>query len=466
VAETIESWIVENMRDAVVVTDATGRVVTLNRAARELGIDVDWLLRQEVLVQARDKASTEVSAADALGTLRQLAIESRKHEEHTVFVIRDVSVKGELAELRRIESLGLVSASALHDFNNLLGAIIGSAAVLERQLGEGPGASIATELRRTSDRAAGIARQILAFSRRERGHARPIDPGATVLELEPLLARIMGDGIALRLEVDADAGMIVADREHLEHALLNLAASARESMPRGGHLTISVAPVTLGEEGAIDVPAAGSYVVITLADTGVGMTPDARERIFERLATKAHGKATGIASAQRFASESNGCITVRSELAHGTSVILYVPRIDGVPSSPTSGTEPLAGGSESILVVEDEPHLRYALCLLLEDLGYDTVSAESGATAVEICSTRMVDLVLSDVIMPGVHGRDLAERLRAHAPRTPLLFMSGYEEGVLSAQGLDEWGPVLRKPFSPKELARRVRDALERSSRH
>lgn len=449
--ETLRDYILDKVRDAVVVTDDDGRILMLNRAAQELGIEVDWLLRQEALVR-EERGLTEVRTVDGYGTARDLRIESVRHGSERIFVIRDVGLQSKLEELRRLETINLLTASALHDFNNLLTIIIGASSLLQREVGEGTrGASIATELAHAAERAASLSRDLLQRGRKAPRGAEPIDVGAVVRALEPLIARVAGENVALEIDVSTRC-RIRADREHLEHVVLNLVANARDAMPRGGTLRIAATCMNVDD----DVP--HEYVILTVADTGVGMSADVRDRALEPFfTTKAErGTGLGLASAQRFASECGGMIRVRSQLQQGTSVTLYLPTIHDAPRPCTSDERALEDGNETILLVEDEPALRRTMTLVMQSLGYKVLPAASGNEALSILDNATIDLVLSDVVMPGLHGAALAEALERRNQR--VLFMSGYDERVVANHALG--GRVLRKPLSALDLAHALREAL------
>jgi len=320
--EKLRERIVENLRDAVVVTDADGRTILMNRAARELGIEVDWLLQHDALARGR-AGTTEVSAADSMGTPRLLAIECAREGDALVFVIRDMT-------LVRGRTGVAVDPSVIHDFNNLLTALVAASSVLRTQVAPGSREeALAHEIHGIGERAACLARRALVSARRQRESERPFDVSATVLELQPLLRRVAGEHVSLSVECDVLAGHVIASRERLEEVLVNLVANARDATPRGGSIMVSTAYVALA--GDPSAPHPTSYVAITVADTGVGMSADVRDRVFEPFfTTKPLGLGTGLGlpSAQRFASESGGLITVKSELNHGTAVLLYLPRVE------------------------------------------------------------------------------------------------------------------------------------------
>jgi signal transduction histidine kinase len=310
---TLHEGILENLREAVVVTDIDEKIVLINRAARELGIDVRWLLRQDSLVYGRGGV-TEVHAADSMGTPRRLAIESKREGENVVFVIRDLTV----THARR-DALA-IDAYAIHDFNNMLTALVAASAVLRKTVEPGGRTdALATEVQGIAERATSLVRRVLGAAR-TRAERRPFDAAEAVRELSTTLQRV-----ATYHYVNVEAttsGLVHADRERFEHVLMNLVSNARDATPAGGTITIATALVKLED---------AAYVAVTVADNGAGMSREVRERIFEPFFTtkpKGEGTGLGLPSARRFASESGGAIAVHSELNHGTAVVLYLPVIE------------------------------------------------------------------------------------------------------------------------------------------
>jgi len=311
--KTLHEGILESLREAVVVTDADENIVLINRAARELGIDVRWLLRQDALVYGRG-GLTEVHAADSMGTPRRLAIESKREGDHVVFVIRDQTVMA----VRR-DALA-IDAHAIHDFNNLLTALVAASAVLRKTIEPGGrGDALASEVQGIAERATSLVRRVLGAARKN-GERRPFDAGEVVTEMSTILKRVASFHY---VNVDATtSALVVVDRERFEHVLMNLVANARDATPPGGTITVGTALVKLED---------ASYIAVSVSDTGAGMSPEVRDRIFEPFFTtkpKGEGTGLGLPSARRFASDSGGAIAVHSELTRGTIVVLYLPVID------------------------------------------------------------------------------------------------------------------------------------------
>jgi len=307
--EKLAAQIIESLREAVVVTDRDRRVVLQNRAARELGVDVAWLVRE---TKVAHEGVTEVQAADSMGTPRRLAVERSTDGELGIFVIRDVTVgRG-------------FDANAMHDLNNLLGALVSVTSVLRLELPVGGRVSeLAAEVQSIVDRAAALVRRALVAARKDREGVRPFDVGAVVREMEPLLRRLVGARVALTVACDEHTGTVVADRVRLEHVVLNLVANARDAMPGGGAIAVSTA--------AMSPDGSATYAAIRVADTGVGMSADARDHLFEPYFTTkpvGEGNGLGLPSARRFAFDCGGTLSVESEPSHGTTVVLYLPRAE------------------------------------------------------------------------------------------------------------------------------------------
>jgi two-component system cell cycle sensor histidine kinase/response regulator CckA len=466
------------------VTDALGEVVLANAAARAIhsialgrpfalpgAVEAESTLFRADL-RANGRSTRELRLADKPSSLRRVVLDGFVHDGHDVIVVRDVSERRnceeELRHLRRVDSLGYLTASVVHDFNNLLTPIVCLSALLERSLPfDDPGNEMVRDVRVSAERAAALVRQLLMFVRRDSSRPQRLNLTDVAHEVDGLLRRVVGDGIDVAFALDPQLGETIVDREQLEHVILNLAANARDAMPRGGTLTIATANVASGDSDAC--PDNSEYVALTVTDTGVGMSPEVRERLFERFfTTKDVGSGTGLglASAHRFVAASGGCIRVRSEQGQGTSVVLYLPK--AAPSAPTSSRvathEEPPTGSETILVVEDDEYVRRVVRAVLEELGYRVLDASDAAGALRETARHAdrVDLVLVDVILAGTSGRALVDELRQAGHAMKVLFMSGHTDKVLGEHGVHEaLDPLVRKAFSPAQLSHAVRDALD-----
>jgi signal transduction histidine kinase len=381
----------------------------------------------------------------------------------------------QLRRSQRLEALGQLAGSVAHDFNNLLTVITGfSELVLQRLGATDPPRSYLEEITKAGERASALTRQLLAFSRRQVLETKVLDLNGVVTDAEQLLRRVVGETVELRSHLSPDLWPVRADRGQLDQVVLNLAVNARDAMPHGGRLTLETANVELDEGYAQHHPPLrpGAYVRLTASDTGLGMTPEVQAHIFEPFfTTKAPGKGTGLglATVYGIVKQSGGYIWVYSEPEHGTTFKIYLPRaVDGALSEADVSAPLLAapGGTETILVVEDDAPLRALVRGVLAASGYTVLEARAGEEAVRLGEQYAgpIHLLLTDVVMPGLSGRELAERLAARHPGLRVLFMSGYTDQVVVEQGmLEARAPFLQKPFSPETLRRKLREVLDPS---
>jgi len=352
-----------------------------------------------------------------------------------------------------------------------LTVINGYGALLLKGLGAGdPLRPYAGEIKSAGDRAASLTRQLLAFSRKQMIQPRVMDLNGTIRESVPMLERLIGEDIALETHLEPSLGQVMADPDQVHQVIMNLAVNARDAMPDGGTLDIATANVTIGEAEVAsmhDAAAPGRYVLVTVTDTGRGMDETVRRQIFEPFfTTKEVGKGTGLglSTVYGIVRQSGGWIDVWSEVGAGTSFRIYLPSIDAraVPERPGVGA-PAEGGVETILVVEDQKAVLAFTAAALRQCGYQVLEAADGKEAIAVAGRHpgQIHLLLTDVVMPEMNGRELAERLKAVRPNLAVLFMSGYTADVIAHRGvLDRGIAFLHKPFSSAELAQKVRDAL------
>ena len=317
----------------------------------------------------------------------------------------------------------------------------------------------------SANRAAALTHRLLAFARRQPLIPESVDANQLVVSLEDLLRRTMGETIDLEITASDDLWCTLCDPNQLESALLNLAINARDAMPDGGKLTISTANARLGNVTA-DTPALspGDYICIAVSDTGVGMTAQVAARAFDPFfTTKPIGQGTGLGLSMiyGFARQSNGHVTIDSKLGRGTSVRLYLPRYDGGTAQQVSavGIAGHASAGETVLVVEDEPVVRGVILEMLAEQGYRTLEAIDGPSGLRILRTKQrIDLLVTDVGLPGINGRQLADQARETRPGLKILFITGYAESVAIADGfLEEGMEMITKPFELDNLSRRIR---------
>ncbi len=384
-------------------------------------------------------------------------------------------LESNLLQAQKMESVGRLAGGIAHDFNNILTAIRGNVDLLLETLAPGDERTEEVhEIRDAAERASTLTRQLLAFSRKQFLQPRDLDLNALVRDVEKMLRRVIGEDIAL-LTVPGDAlGMVRADPGQLQQALLNLVVNARDAMPEGGLLTIDTRNVRLtGATAAAAGLPPGEYVCLVVRDTGHGMTAEVRARIFEPFfTTKPQGKGTGLglATVYGIVQQSGGSITVESEPARGSIFRLYFPRVAVVretQSSPTGGlavVSPTAGpaATATILLVEDDPAVRHLTTRVLERAGYTVRAAQDAYEALSLTDATCsgIDLVVSDVVMPGMGGRDLGQELRRRRANVRILFISGYLDLDGSKLSLDRRTRLLHKPFSPEALLDAVQSML------
>ncbi|HTD85323.1 MAG TPA: PAS domain S-box protein, partial [Candidatus Binatia bacterium] len=391
-----------------------------------------------------------------------------------VFNSRDITERRKLEEQflqsQKVQAIGQLAGGVAHDFNNILTAIIGHTELMLQRLPTGDSLhGNADEIQKAAHRAAGLTRQLLAFSRKQVLQPKVIDINAVIADMNKMLQRLLGENIKLVTNADPQLGRVKADRSQMEQVLLNLAVNARDAMPKGGTLTIGTENVGLGTNSDAG---AGHYVLVSVRDTGVGMSREVQARVFEPFfTTKELGKGTGLglATCHGIIKQSGGHIGVFSELGKGTTFKVLLPRVneplDPVPTTaePQEGTRS-SHGHERVLLVEDESMLRELAVTVLKNLGYEVLTAENGVQALEVVKGldgMPLDLLITDVVMPEMGGRELAEKLQTLYPKTQTLFCSGYTEDSVIA-GAEAAGRFLQKPYTMATLGQKVRQILDK----
>ena len=387
---------------------------------------------------------------------------------------QELSLEQQLFGAQKMESIGRLAGGVAHDFNNLLCVILSYARFAMEAAGDNtPLMEDLEEIMKASERAAALTRQLLAFSRKQLLQPLVLDLNEIALGVEKMLRRIVGEDVDLVIALAPKLGMVMADPNQIEQVLMNLAVNARDAMPEGGKLTIGTANVELDAEYCAQHPevAPGSYVAVSVSDSGVGMNQHTAAQIFDPFfTTKTRDKGTGLglSTAYGIIKQSGGSISVYSEPGHGTTFKVYLPRERSATEAASTPPQPLRPvyGAEVILVVEDEQAIRKVITRFLVASGYKVLTAASGSLALEIAAQHRVDLVLTDVIMPGMNGRMLARALSRAQPAVKVLYMSGYTDDAIAHHGvLDAGTHFIGKPFTPGDLTRKVRDLLdERSS--
>jgi two-component system, cell cycle sensor histidine kinase and response regulator CckA len=388
-------------------------------------------------------------------------------------VTREVQLEAQFRQAQKMEAVGQLASGVAHDFNNILNVIIGYGDLIASDLEpDSPLRTYAEELRTAAERAVGLTKQLLVFSRKQKVELVVLDLNETVVNLEKMLRRLIGENIEMAIVPGKDTGRIKADAGYIGQVLMNLAVNARDAMPKGGKLTIATDNVTLDENHArIHAGTApGDYVMLTVSDTGTGMTPEVKARIFEALfTTKPAGKGTGLGlvTCQAIVQQSGGHIEVDTGVGRGTTFKVYFPRVDK-PVKADDGpdqTGALPRGTETLLVVEDEPSVRHLAWKVLKALGYHVLRANNGQDALHLVheySGPPIRLVITDVMMPVMGGKVMADWLKATYPDLKILFSSGYTDDAIAQEGVLEPGVAfLPKPYTPEALARTVRAMLD-----
>jgi signal transduction histidine kinase/CheY-like chemotaxis protein len=376
-----------------------------------------------------------------------------------------------LRQSQKMEAVGRLAGGIAHDFNNLLTAIIGYAELIARRTSESFTREEAGLIRKAGEQAADLTKQLLAFSRKQILQPRVLDLNVLVEDMQKLLRRVIGEKIELHFDAQVDEARVFADPTQLEQVLLNLAVNARDAMPRGGLLTMRTAVVTLNEESesGTETLMPGPYVTLVVQDTGCGMDAETQARIFEPFFTTkdmSEGTGLGLATVYGIINQSGGAIVVDSRPNEGAKFTVYLPQATEALEPARPAAPPLEPSTEAatILVVEDELIVRELVCAVLSSQGYDVLCAEDGFEALRLAkdANKPIDLLLSDVIMPGMTGPEVARELLVFSPETKVLFVSGYSQADISKDGVLSPGVnLLPKPFTADVLGRRVREVLE-----
>jgi PAS domain S-box-containing protein len=385
------------------------------------------------------------------------------------------ALEQQLRQSQKMEAVGRLAGGIAHDFNNLLMVISGySEFLLERLGGEPHLRGPAQEIASASERASALTRQLLAFSRKQMLAPRIVNLNDIATENLKMLTRMIGEDIDLVMTPGQSLWSVRADAGQIEQVIMNLAVNARDAMPSGGKLTIETANATLDEEYArMHAPVRpGDYVMFSISDTGAGMDADTQSHIFEPFFTTKGPKGTGLGLSTVYGiiKQSGGYIWVYSEIGRGTTFKIYLPRVPSVeeplvqPAVSRSQFQKVEPGTETILLVEDEANLRYLARQYLEKQGYKVIEAADGAVAMQIAVAHegVIHLLLTDVIMPGMNGRELAQRISEIRPNVKVLYMSGYTENVIGQDGtLDAGVRLLQKPFNLRDLKSKVREVID-----
>ena len=440
-------------------------------------IFVSGTMGEEQAIDSLKSGVTDYVLKERLARLapavRRAMQEVEERAERRRLEARAKQAEMELIEAQKMEVVGRLAGGVAHDFNNILSVIIGYTDMLTTQLGaDSRLGKYSEEIRHAAERATGVTQQLLYFSRKQAVQPVVLDLNAVVKDLDKMLRRLIDENIALTLVPGKQIERIKADPGYLGQVLMNLVVNARDAMPNGGKLTIETRNVKLEEAYAQAHPGVipGDYVMLAVSDTGAGMTDEVKQHLFEVFfTTKPKGKGTGLglATCQSIVQQSGGCINVDSELGKGTTFKVYFPCVEQplpVVTQPVpTGTSPR--GTETLLVVEDEPAVRHLARSILEAQGYEVLLAANGQEGLRVAGAhkgRPIRLAVTDVVMPLMGGTVMAEWLKATHPDIKVLFTSGYTDDAIVQHGVLNPGVAfLPKPYSPATLTRKVREMLD-----
>ena len=502
--------ILDSTDDGILAVDASGKTIFSNRRFAKL-----WRIPQSLADTGDDNAMLDFvleQLGDPDGFLRKvkrlygttdldndtiLFKDGRFFERYTMPMMDDGSVigrlwsfrditdrkqaeeekeklRGQLQQAMKMEAVGRLAGGVAHDFNNLLTAIMGNVSLALMKLSPSdPAGGLLAEANKAAESAASLTQQLLAFSRKQIIKPKVLDLNILIADMNKMLVRLIGENIDLKTVPGEDLGSVKVDAGQFEQILVNLAVNARDAMPEGGMLFIETANVDLDEEYCAKHPyvCPGRFVMLAVNDTGHGMSEEVKIQIFEPFFTtkpKGTGTGLGLATIYGVVKQANGSIEVYSEVGKGTTFKIYLPRVEGEAARTPESSLPmeLLEGSETVLLVEDEKIVRDLGVRILERSGYRVMQAGNGDEAIALAMEygERIDLLLTDVVMPGMHGRELANRLTCIHPETRVLFTSGYTDNAIVHHGvLDEGVSFIGKPYSPSALAKKVRDVLDKA---
>ena len=499
----------ENANDIIYTHDLAGNFTSINKAAEQIiGYTNDEVVKSNILSvvapEHADIVRRMISRKIAEGGITQYELEivckngRRIPLEVSTRIIcsggkpvgvqgiaRDITyrkraeaekgkLQAQLQQAMKMEAVGRLAGGVAHDFNNLLTVVTGYSELLLQQIGkESSLHREVEEIQRAGERAASLTQQLLAFSRKQIIEPKVVRLDRLVAEVQTMLTRLIGEDIALQTATGESPGSVKIDPGQFQQILMNLVLNSRDAMPGGGKIVIETANVDLDESYCATHPyvTPGRFVMLAISDTGQGMSDEVKEHVFEPFfTTKERGRGTGLGLATTYGAvkQSGGSIEVSSEVGIGTTIKIYLPRVEEDASPPVKDGRPqdMRGGSESVLLVEDEDAVRNLGVQILERLGYRVLQARNGAEAIALAQGYgdRIDLLLTDVVMPGMSGRELATALVLQHPEMRVLYTSGYTDDAIGKHGvLDEGVSFIGKPYTPLALARKVREVIDKA---
>jgi PAS domain S-box-containing protein len=501
--------LLEAAPDAILEVDAEGRITVANAAAEHtFGYTRAELIGQKIEMLVPDNKKSvhtryrtgyaenprvrpmgpglELEARRKDGTLLPVEISLSPNSSHVaegvIAIVRDVTQRTQMEAMLRVsqerlkqaeklEALGRLAGGVAHEFNNLLSMVLGYSELLLPTLESGASIAYVGKISSSAKRAAALTRQLLAFGRRQVLSLRFLDMNAVVIDNCQIASRLLDDSIQVIMQLAAEPAWIKADPVQIEQIMAILAANAQAAMPDGGKMTFAVSNIEIDEAHTSQYPSLlpGKYVALSVSDTGSGMVPEVKARLFEPFFSTrefGHGSGLGLASMYGIVLQSGGGISVQSEPGKGTTFQVFLPRVQpeepsGPPIVATKNIESLRG-TETILLVEDQGALLELVCEFLLGLGYRVLTASLPLKALEISSryTQKIHLLLTDVLMPGMNGRELAQQLKMRRPEMKVLYVSGFADGAFEASGPFEPESFMEKPYEFDELARKIREML------
>jgi signal transduction histidine kinase len=442
---------------------------------KKRGLEVPFIIASGTISEEIAVEAMKLGAADYLFKDRLARLGPSVHQALAQVRLRKERRRLEenLIEAQKMEVIGQLAGGVAHDFNNILAVIMGYSDLMMDKLS--PDNLLLKDvqtIRHAAQRAIGLTRQLLVFSRKQTVQPVVLDINEVVADMKKMLGRLIDENVELIFVFGTQIGRIKADSGYVGQVLMNLVVNARDAMPNGGKITVETANVALGEEYARAHPGGrpGDFVMLSVGDTGTGMTEEVKGRMFEAFfTTKPKGKGTGLglATCQTIVQQSGGQIDVSSELGKGTTFRVYFPRVEQAITSTDTAfrRRPMPHGTETVMLVEDEPAVRHLAVNILRSLGYEVLSASNGQDGLHVAQNhkgKPIRLVISDVIMPLMGGKVMAEWLKATFPDLKVLFTSGYTDDAIAQQGvLDAGVEFLPKPYTPSSLAHKVREMLD-----